>query len=115
MKIRNGFVSNSSSSSFIVATNGNTKIKISYEVDLAKIGKVLSTEREVIKEFKDWCYDNESEIMIKALKAVREGKKVIIGSFSNEGSDVEGEVFLCDHGIPKDVEGIEIIKNEAGY
>ena len=34
MKKRQGFVSNSSSSSFIIATNGNSKIKMEVDIDL---------------------------------------------------------------------------------
>ena len=51
MKIREGFVSNSSSTSFVVVVEDNTEIELRIKVDLAKFGDVLTTEQEVIDYF----------------------------------------------------------------
>ena len=55
MKIRNGFVSNSSSSSFIVGIKDgkktSTKVKIEIEVDLAKYGADINSVEELIKYY----------------------------------------------------------------
>ncbi len=116
MKIRSGFVSNSSSSSFIVAANKeNTNIKITLETDLKKYGKVLTTEQEVkdyfIYEYGD-DYDNVA--YNSCLSAIKEGKIIIIGSFDSDTDD-NLEKYLCNKGIPKNITNIKIIQNEGGY
>jgi 3-phosphoglycerate kinase len=54
MKIRNGFVSNSSSSSFIVAVKGeNSVVTIPITVDLANYGISIETEEELLDFLKE--------------------------------------------------------------
>ena len=125
MKIRNGFVSNSSSSSFIVAaTPKKATIKFTIEVDLEKYAQdVLKTEKDVIRYFHDRYrseIEDEEDYVInqytKALDAVKQGKHILCGSFSSDGGEAL-EMFLCDNGI-KVEDGntdVEVIYNEAGY
>ena len=120
MKIRNGFVSNSSSSSFIVAVDGDkTKVTLTVEVDLADYGTVCRTETEVTEMFElDYGTEEmeDEDAMAptyqKCLQAVRDGKIIILGSFVSDEPGVEA--YLCEEGLPESP-GMDIIENDAGY
>lgn len=132
MKIRNGFVSNSSSSSFIVAAKDrkHTKIKITIEVDLSKfvpqyckskpIATTVEELREIFREHFDFEEGAEDCEFFKgkfnaARKAIEKGEVIIVGSFSDEDDDPIG-AFLCENGIKSDKSsGIEVIHSEEGY
>jgi len=131
MKVRSGFVSNSSSSSFIVAVDGKgkgkTKITLTFEVDLKDYAnKVVSSIKE-LKEWFSYCYcynpdenDNSEPWQARkyqqCLEAIRSGKTVIFGMFSDEGTEGE-ETMLCYSGLHGKVDEnkIEIIHSEGGY
>ena len=133
MKIRNGFVSNSSSSSFIVSCKDkkSAKIKVELEVDLYDhADDKITTLKELDGYFIDrygWggdttleaiFEDNEGlkEDYIKAKKAIECGELVLFGSFSNE-SDDPASMLLCDMGIEKYCDGklVKCIQGEGGY
>ena len=64
MKIRNGFVSNSSSSSFILATpkgKKGLKTKITIEIELEEMARFkITTKEELLKMYKDkYGYDED--------------------------------------------------------
>lgn len=121
MKVREGYVSNSSTSSFIVAVKpNNAKIKIEIEANITDFGKDLSTEKELYQYF---CDEYDSDFMkdkdiskwyIKSLVAIEAGKIVIAGSFADDSGPIEA--LLCDQGIDRQLnKNIEVIQNEGGY
>lgn len=118
MKIRSGFVSNSSSSSFIVATDDEQgHVELVIKVNLSNYGEVLKTKEEVDAYFYErWGQYDESEWVKEklhtCLDAIARGKVIIAGDFTDD-SDGE-EAFLCNNGIPASPD-IEIIESEGGY
>ena len=119
MKTRIGFISNSSSTSFIVGVEDNTEIELHIKVDLARYGDVIDTKEGLDEYFKDkyWQYDEDEkywkEEYDECVAVLGLGKKLIIGDFSDDsGDDMSG--FLCNHGIPESP-GITVIHSEEGY
>jgi len=120
MKIRNGFVSNSSSSSFIIAAPKGKEMKILVEIDLSELSEQkINSKEELLGVFEE-VYGANTESKIKeeeylwnwyqkALKAIEEGKIVYCGCVGNE-SDNPAELFIYNNGIGK-TKDIEIIKD----
>ena len=115
MKIRNGFVSNSSSSSFIVAVEKNSG-PLTLKINIEKECEIISTIEQLEKHFDDYyCNDAEkaeSEKYQACVKAINEGKILKLFSASNEDynqlsgfygyqlskDDVVGDVEIIDSG-----------------
>lgn len=115
MKIRSGYVSNSSSSSFIVATDGDPIVTV--RIDLTKfISKTLTTKEEILEWYLDDYGYTEEELLgdryhkpkyEAMLKAIENGKKIYQGSASNESYEGD-ELFIYGGGL-RSAEGVEII------
>ena len=134
MKIRTGFVSNSSSSSFIVACKKdlfdvsddtlNDVFKISKDSPIYKICSILmdcirdnSTEITDFIEYVKDRYGNDLDYLDyddnkKIMKLLNSGWKVYSGEFSDESGGVEG--LLCNMDLNFEDENFVII-HEAGY
>jgi hypothetical protein len=121
MKTRNGFVSNSSSSSFVVAAPPKKPcmVQTTVSLDLAqpgnhdeKIYSIVELDKFVFDMRGDEYKPNWYE---KAVKAIKQGKVIYTGSFSNESDELLDMLFF-DYGIDKDRlgEGVVIFENEAG-
>ncbi len=94
MKIRAGFVSNSSSSSFLVGARGKTVAKITFEIDIAAYAtECFTCIEELDRWFKDYHGSREywSERLLKAynrsVELIREGYTVYRCDSSNESDD----------------------------
>jgi hypothetical protein len=118
MRIRLGFVSNSSSSSFIVANSGEPIVKISFDIDLERYSdRILHGEND-LKSWEKHCGCNDdypNQYHDKMIKALNAGKTIYIGSFSSEGDGIE--MFLCEHGISHTEHSpdLEVIEGDGGY
>ena len=121
MKVRNGFVSNSSSSSFIVIADKGKELKASLKVDLSKmVDTVLRTQEDVCKYIvkKSWSDESFSALIkdkyIKKeydemMSYINDGKEVHVGSFCSDDDPLSG--YLYEYGASDlELDGLKIIE-----
>ena len=132
MKTRYGFVSNSSSSSFIIAFKGDenamrNKLRSIFGVHQSKnypiksmssMGDVVADHvDDSINTLKEWDdlyrdLDNPMEEHIRFIQHLKEGWKVYYGGFPDIGDELSK--LLCDSDIDYEDDEI-IIWQEGGY
>lgn len=94
MKIRLGFVSNSSSSSFILSAPKDKPLTITLDVESSGIGTVITTEQELQAYFSDEYDDEYAEDSYlkarydEALEELHKGRKVLAGRVANDDDNV---------------------------
>lgn len=125
MKLRTGFVSNSSSSSFVVAVKKNGKatgkIIIKREVDLKQYAdETITTTEQLYEHYLEWhgekedWYPEDIKSYKKALKEIANGKIILAGRFCDENEAEES--LLCMEGLQSlKSEDMTVIHSEAGY
>jgi FMN phosphatase YigB (HAD superfamily) len=121
VKLRQGFVSNSSSSSFILAVDTNKKSAIlRTKVDFDDIGVRIRTVEEYIKYMlEDYRCESIEELLHDydylareynaAINALRAGKHIIVGSVSNApDTDAELENYFYRNGF-SEMEDVTVV------
>ena len=127
MKVRNGFISNSSSSSFVVATkHTDVKVKLVIEVDLEEFldEDLIYTKEQLdgyIMEQYGWGECNLSEVLndseqvsdmyTRCLKKIEEGNRIYFCTASNEDYNNPAAAAIYDGADFKILNG-EVIYNE---
>jgi hypothetical protein len=107
MKIRQGFVSNSSSSSFMIVGEKDAKVKLQILADATELcSDVISNEKdleEYISREYAWEIKNDDEYVLqfkeRIKKNLEDGKIIYIGRCSNEDENPISNAMYDGHGI----------------
>lgn len=95
MKLRSGFVSNSSSSSFIVTGDEITPEKLVISIDISKMGHMIRNEDDI----EDYVYGDRKKKEVRELLAA--GKSVFFGDIDNNLSEA---LTYIDSSLEADVD-----------
>lgn len=113
MKKREGYISNSSSTSFIVSSK-NGKVKVVTEIDLEDFSDLVLDDKSNVEVELEKYYEMKPEAeKVEEIKSrIKNGEKVYLGRFSSD-SDREFERYLYDSGLPENKKEYTIL--ESGW
>lgn len=120
MKTKQDFITNSSSTNFIISVPKGTKdINVSVQLNINLkdfIYKKLNSKQDIINQYDEEYLETDQgkEIM----EELESGREVLLLSCSNENDD-STEEYLCEHGlhnieIPEGL-FLKIIEGDGGY
>jgi hypothetical protein len=122
MKTRNGFVSNSSSSSFMLASNKDAddiEMTLTLKTKLNNLLEMtIKTKEDLLDYYKELGFETEADIIREefmlddykaCLKAIKAGKKVHVVSISSDGTPLEAALYDSGEGKIPESNDYEVI------
>jgi len=94
MKSQSGFVSNSSSSSFIVAKPKDVKtVEVTFTIDLELLGDKITSLTDWKELTDDLSYYEQEDMYERGKQILENGGEIISCNFSNESGETLSELF----------------------
>ena len=114
MKVKLEFVTNSSSTSFVIADYRKDADKVLVEYDWGTIDLLKALRSEKMEDYEDFEYNHHEDEQVK--EAFEKGATVYILHADDNGRGIL-EAGFCRCGIEdaKVPEGVVVIKGEGGY
>ncbi len=121
MKTKKSFVTNSSSTSFIVSTDKDSseklEIKLESTLDFNDLYVETASNEEELWKLMENCGYEDNELYDKCLSEIKRGRKIHI-LWAHSDSDNVVEQLLCDHGLNEflvNKDEINVILGDGGY